>query len=365
VGLTGWLDRLDRRLLPPLRAALRAALRRADTAAGRLGSWRPGAGDHRARLGRRLSRAPGHAPRPARLGSVLDRRLARYGPFRLVRDTPALGLLTVAVVLVAGGVAAGVVRPRPAVRPSAQPAPAAVAPAALRCGLSVAAQGSAYVGPTPGASVSSYLAVRRRMLLACARLRPRQLELAVVSFAAPVTPAAFVQAAAGAQLFQLYLDLGGAGLLATEPTAATRPATGVPAALAAVVRQFQRAAAVQSGLAADITSRAPQQRADAAYFQRLAGADRAAAERLAAGLPCIYAALVDQSLGGLLQLSERPTVRLVDLAPIGTTVSAATIVPLAPGDTVTASGLPPRSFGPGQPPAGAQPGGNPASQGDD
>lgn len=204
--------------------------------------------------------------------------------------------VAVAVLVAAAGVGTA------AASGSAEGPRTVAATAGLPCGLAGAVQGTAYIGPPPGSSLSGYARARQRVLAACAAAAPTRSGLAVVSLRAGQPPAGLGAALTATVIDRVYLQVPGHRARYVD----TSGAGGLGQGLARLVALLQ-------------------------------GRHPAEATSVRGGCRCLYAAVVTGSLQTLLQVSSRSAVRLVDLAPVGTRLAAATVWPLAPDDAVAAS----------------------------
>lgn len=315
------LARWDQRALPGVAALLargEAALASGEARLGR--AW--GAGRER------LLRA--RAGLTGRL-AALDRSLARGGRLARLAAQPAV-VLAAAAVLTAAGVAVSSAWPAlaPARAPAAMPA---LAPAALPCGLPRAVQGTAYVGPRPGASVQEFAALATAELRDCAAAAPRLVDLAVVSLDHPQRPGVLAAALGGLPVLAVFVQYG------TGPARAlpVSGAAGVPAALDLLADRLSAAAARLAAQAGTVPGQGAPARRTRAFLAGAAGDLAAQAGALRAGCACVYGVAVRADLADLAALAQRPGVRLVDPAPVGTRFGRAVLAPLTPGETLVAA----------------------------
>lgn len=236
------------------------------------------------------------------------------------------GVGVTALLVAAAAVLVVVTRPPVPLR---LPAPATP----LACGLTLAAAGTAYVGPRPGEELAVYAHQRRALLARCAAAHPHLTDLAVVSFATALAPAEAFRAVRGYPVVEAFLEQAQAAVRAVQVGA-----TGMRAAmddLAAVLAGSARALAMQ----AVSSSPAAAPAAERTYYDALSRQLFRQAAALRAGCRCVYGVAVNGSLPGLARLGRRPGIRLVDPAPAGSRAGRSVLVPLLPGTTV-ATGLP-------------------------
>jgi hypothetical protein len=264
---------------------------------------------------------------------------------------PQLAYVAVAVLLVAGALAALVVRHGsggsssahpPAATPAATTSAGAgkatpgVAVAAVRgCPLPVAGAGIAYVGPAAHQDVVAYLSEQRRLLNSCADSAGGQRLLAVVSLSTAVAPegAARIAGSGSIGVLAAYALLPGDALARILPfdggrRPVTASATVTGRAFAAAAAALAGDASSQEQRAAGITATDPAQQGLKADDLAAAAADRAAAAGLAHGCACIYGLLVEAKISVLRGLAGKAGVRLVALAPPGTALDGLTPRPL-------------------------------------
>jgi hypothetical protein len=286
--MTG-LRALDARLVPRAAAGLRALLARAATVPGPL---------------RRL-----------------DDRLARRGPFAVLRESPQLGLAAVAALLVTGAGAVVALRTAPG-----QPSPP-----------------GRVLGPAVGASVPVYVDAARERAVAASRARPDASRLALVSLTAYLTPRQAAGLLADLEVQRVYLRVPttpGSELLAAD-VAGLGDDLEVLYAGTARRKDDDRREALARARAARPTS--PEQ-LRARDLDELAG--RTAGREAIAygrGCACVLAVVVRGPARTLAALPARRGVRVVEPAPGGLTLDQLSVRPLAPEQTTRAASLtPPR-----------------------
>jgi hypothetical protein len=161
------------------------------------------------------------------------------------------------------------------------------------------------VGPYPADDVASYLAYAGSRLAELTSAAPEADLFAVVSFAGYRTPAQLVDLLSTYRVHRVFLRLPPEGDVLQAPV--RDPVADVDAA-------FERAAAVEA------------RRAGASSGGTGSGPASAFRRRCA----CLFAAVVRAPAGRLAELSGVAGVRVVDAAPPGSTLTAATFVPLLP-----------------------------------
>ncbi len=301
----------------------------------------------------RRSVAPATGPRgrlPGRLRRLDDAgaRGRLGGPLALLRDLPQLGLLVVALIVVAGG-ARVATRHRAASRQAAAtqrdtlvpptttavptapaPAPATVAPV---------------LGPDAGTDVASYLAARGAAAQALGRTLPGEQLLAVVSFTTLQRPSGVGAVVGGlavdAALVHVPVSVRGAprptasgvvrGVPGLDEEALRRVLARQATALEVDAADDQRQGETTQPVNADIQAQVQD------FFDEAAGAREQAAALRDDGA-CVYAVLVGGSAAELAAVALRPGVRLVDPAT-GPGLAPADAQPrgLLPTDTATVS----------------------------
>ncbi|MHB8452853.1 MAG: hypothetical protein ACYDAQ_20720 [Mycobacteriales bacterium] len=331
--MSGWAARLralDDRALPPLGARLLRAAERAGRLATRTAQWvdevrqRPGGPPRRLRdLPGRLRQYP-----PSRQAlDRLDDRFAGRGLLAVLRDVPQVGFIVIAMLLVAGAAGSAIDHSQSSAAPGAA--------VSESCGLAYAVAGSAYVGPPVGTLLASYVAARTALLLRCALAHPDQQVLAVVSLQAPVTPDAAAGIFGPLPLSRVYLQVPGHPARSYDVTGPAPQAVTIADTVTAT--ELAADAALQQQQADTVTGTDPTEVQGKAFLLMIARHERAEAAELRAGCACLYGAVLTSSLAELRALAGAGQVRLVDPAPLGTTLSAGTLLPLLPSDTGVAT----------------------------
>ena len=167
------------------------------------------------------------------------------------------------------------------------------------------------IGPYPGDSVSTYVAIASDELADLAHAAPDADLLALVDLSEYRSPQALHALLSDYRVTQVFFAVPGVG--SVHQAAIRDPVADVVAAFDAQASDATRRAAL----------------ADPAAQRR----DRAEASALRAGCACAFAAVVRAPAVRLLALRADPAVRVVDAAPPGTLENAVRFVPVAPGQT--------------------------------
>ena len=300
---------LDAQLVPRLAALLRATLDGAGERAGRLRSTG-------LRRGRAILASSGS-------GALrrLDDRYASSGPLKLLRDVPQLGVLIVATLFLAGTGAALALSGPEAVRVREEAEREAELPLTL--------------GPAVGAQIDEHFAAARERAVALARRDPDVDHLALVSLNKGLTPDEVTQF-----LEESRLELRRAYLRAQVPGIAEQITVEVSSNPRATLRSVfaqtaTRKATEQQELltqAETIPPGSPEEEAFRTLFvndARVAGQEAAAYRT---GCACVFALVVEATVGELAELSALPVVRGVEAAPRDAELAALDIRPLAPSE---------------------------------
>lgn len=318
------LKDLDAQLVPRLAAALRGLL---DGAAARRRGARAAA----------LTRAQALVEAPARgpLGR-LDDRFASRGPLKLLRDVPQLGLLLVAAVFLAGTGAALALSGPEQVRERQQAQQEAALPLSL--------------GPAVGDPIDAHFDAARERAVELARSDPDRRYLALVSLNKGLTPEQ-----TGQLLQESGLEVRRAYLRAPVPGEAEEIVFQTPKDIVTGLQQvFSEIAARKAqeqqdliGTARTIDPGTPEE----AEFRALYEADaRTAGQEAAAyrtGCACVFALVVEASVGELAELPALPVVRGVELAPRSAELSSLDIQPVSPDEQGVVAPPGPRAPGDG------------------
>lgn len=273
------------------------------------------------------------ARREAQPGTLarLDARLAHRGILRVVADLPQLGLLVVGLLLVAGAVAAIEVTGDGGSDGSSTNGTTTVATA---CPVGRAA-GSAFVGPLGDTALSTYITQQDRNLTACARSSAASRLLAVVSFHDAESPAAASQDLRGVSVGQVFAQLP-ANPASPRVLPVTGPQDGstqleasIDDAYDAAQQAFLADRSAQLMFADSVTAATPLDVAGKADAQATAAKDALQAAQLRLRCACIYGAVVSGRVADL-QALRTSAVRVIALAPAGTTAGGLTARPLLP-----------------------------------
>lgn len=168
------------------------------------------------------------------------------------------------------------------------------------------------IGPYPGDSVSTYVAIATNELADLAHAAPDTDLLALVDLSEYRSPQALHALLSDYRVTQVFFAVPGVGPV--------HQAT-IRDPLADVVAAFDARASDATRRAAAVADPAAQQR------------DRAEASALRAGCACAFAAVVRAPAVRLVALRADPAVRIVDAAPPGTLENAVRFVPVAPDQT--------------------------------
>jgi hypothetical protein len=165
------------------------------------------------------------------------------------------------------------------------------------------------VGPYPNDDVTAYLAYARSRLDAMTSAAPEADLFAVVSFTSYRTPRQLLELLATYRIHRVFLRL---------PPDGEQVEAEVRDPVADVDEAFARAA--------DAAARRAEATAEPAARER-AGREAAA---LGGRCACLFSAVVRASAGRLAEFAQAEGVRIVDVAPPGSTLAGSTFVPLLP-----------------------------------
>lgn len=291
------------------------------------------AGAARYRLGRKQSSGAGACRPPGRLRR-LDERYAGRGPLALVRDVPQLGLVVVGAVFLAGTVVVvsrESARAREQSRQQLAVASSAPTPAAPSAAPSA---GPVVLGPAAGTPVADYLTSSAADLSGVGKDPASR--LALVSLSSYVTPAQAVALLGSQSVRRVFLRAPVAGAEASQlPVDVTDLGSDLARVYGQTATGREAARKEYQGYVDTITASTEEEKAFQKLYSSLAKAAKLESAAYASACACVYAAVVDEPPAALQQLATTAGVRAVQVAPSGSDLRGATVVPLLPEVTTT------------------------------
>jgi len=242
------------------------------------------------------------------------------GPLALLRDLPQLGLLVVALIVVAGG-ARVATRHRAESRQAAATQRDTLVPPTTTAVPTAPAPVAPVLGPDAGTDVASYLAARSAAAQALGRTLPGEQLLAVVSFTTFQRPSGV-----GAVVGGLAVDAALVHVPVSVRGAPRPTASGVVRGVPGLDEEALRSVLARQATALDVDAADDQRQGETTqpvnadiqaqvqdFLDEAAGAREQAAALRDDGA-CVYAVMVGGSAAELAAVALRPGVRLVDPA---------------------------------------------------